>query len=458
MTDDERLLAGLERLGAEIERVARTAEASPAHDHGRRRRPHRLLHRAGPFSRRAVVLALISLVFVAAAAVAATTGLLTGEPVKAPKGQGFKPGRGAGVPIPASIGLTALRVADPAGGLPWGLRTLKTTRGMGCVQLGRVADEKLGVLGQDGVFDDDGKFHELPVDTVGQLDCQVSDAAGHTFIAIGVQGQAASGMRGGECIAPAQELPSAVHTTIPRCPGQDMRIIYYGLLGPRAMAVTYVGDDGHVDVARTSGADGAYLVVVRPSAKHPAKGYWSIGTSPGSGIRSVRYRDAPECRIGNPRQLGGAHGCPLVGFVAPHAARVTTADVATVVRPQLARKTHTISAVGADGKVIRSPEMRRVTLRFRARVASHGAGGGYVAWIELHRARGCSAYGTMPATDRDIEAGQVVTLHADYPASCRGTIGGVVRFHAPGGKPANGPLTALTSDPKVGSFSVRLLG
>ena len=52
---------------------------------------------------------------------------------------------------------------DPAGGPDWGMRVLSTTRGEGCLQLGRIVDGKLGALGQDDAFANDGRFHELPV-------------------------------------------------------------------------------------------------------------------------------------------------------------------------------------------------------------------------------------------------------------------------------------------------------
>jgi hypothetical protein len=41
-------------------------------------------------------------------------------------------------PIPSSVRLLALCVADPDGSPPWGLRMIKTTRGLMCVQVGRI--------------------------------------------------------------------------------------------------------------------------------------------------------------------------------------------------------------------------------------------------------------------------------------------------------------------------------
>src|SRR5271157_2043460 len=77
--------------------------------------------------------------------------------------------------LPKGTRLLSLRVPDPAGGPPWGMRVIFTadhgrgdsrdggTAHWGCVQIGRVFHGKLGVLGQDGAFHNDGLFHELPV-------------------------------------------------------------------------------------------------------------------------------------------------------------------------------------------------------------------------------------------------------------------------------------------------------
>jgi hypothetical protein len=429
------LIPALERLGEEIERVAR--EAGPA----RRRR------RAVPLSRRALVLAVVSLVVVAAAAVAATTGLLsTGEPVKNPAGVGFSPGRGEGVPVAASVRLSPLRVADPAGGPPWGLRTLKTTRGLGCVQLGRIYDGRLGVLGQDGAFGNDGRFHERPPGVLDLFDCQVPDAVGHTFIADVRNGMPASGLMEG-CDHVHQAAAGA-------CSAEDQRIVFYGLLGPRATAVTYRDAAGRVRVQATTGAEGAYLVVLRPSKVHPAGHALGYGSSPATGLRSVRYRDAPECMIVSPRRLGGAKRCPLVGFVHRAAAPVTAAQVVSPVRVHVSRKVRV--HVPPARLHLPTAHVRRVTAVFRARVAAHGAGAGYVTWFVVHGCR--AAYGTIAPTDRDIVAGEVVQVHAEVPTECHGTITGTVFYHQAGEAPKNAPPGMLFpgKGPRVGTFSARL--
>ncbi|MCW2994431.1 MAG: hypothetical protein JWQ18_1926, partial [Conexibacter sp.] len=403
--------------------------------------------RAVPLSRRALVLALVSAVVVAAAAVAATTGLLsTGEPLKNPAGVGFSPSRGEGVPIASSVRLSPVRVADPAGGPSWGLRTLKTTRGLGCVQLGRIYDGRLGVLGQDGAFAGDGRFHERPPGVLSPFDCQTPDAVGHTFLAGVLHGLPASGLMEG-CDHVRRSGPNA-------CPAQDLRIVFYGVLGPRATAVTYRDEAGRVRVQRTVGPDGAYLVVLRPSAAHPAGTALGFTPSPATGLRSVRYRGAPECRIASPKRRGGAKRCPLVGFVHRAAPQVTAAQVLSPVRAHVSRKVR--AQVPPARLHLPTAHVRRVTAVFRARVAAHGAGAGYVTWFVVHGCR--NAYGTIAPTDRDIAAGEVVAVHADVPAECHGRVTGTVSYHQAGAEPGNGPpgLMFTGKGPTVGTFSARL--
>jgi hypothetical protein len=144
-------LKALEELGDQFERAAYAA-GGPRR--GRRARRRRVL-----------CLAVLGALLVAATAMAAS-GLLTGEPVRNPAGVTFKADEGLGKPLPDQNDLLDLRVPDPAGGPPWGMRTVRTTRGLGCVQVGRVVDDKLGVLGRNGAFGDDGRFHELPADVL----------------------------------------------------------------------------------------------------------------------------------------------------------------------------------------------------------------------------------------------------------------------------------------------------
>jgi hypothetical protein len=436
-------LRALRELGEQFERLAGTTPPRRGRPVGRRR---------------ALVLALLGALLAAAGAVAAS-GLLTGEPVRNPKGVTFSPTRGLGTPVAGSVRLLDLRVADPAGGLPWGMRTLRTTRGLVCVQVGRVFEGRLGVLGRDGAFANDGRFHEIPPDVLARADCQQTDGAGNGFLAVSYQGLPASGLGGG-CRAPGQPEPPPRPSGLPRppqpptCPAADERILYYGLLGPQGESVTYRGAGGRVVTAPTSGPDSGYLVVLRPGAEHRLRGQFTFALSPGSGLRSVQYRDGSVCRLRSPRALGGARPCPLVGYVAPNVPRVSAAQVATPVRARFAPRP--VLAPGADAvpKAIR--RSWKLTVTFRARVPSD-AKSYYVITVGLDRGRACRGTLIGPVA-RDLAAGDLVRESFWIPTRCHGTVRGQVSFHQPSrGQREQLPFGAVAGDgPRVGGFAARI--
>lgn len=64
------------------------------------------------------------------------------------------------VPARSDTKLSALRVPDPAGGLPWGVRLYTSKLGLPCVLVGRVKDDHLGVPSG-------GRFLRYPLDAPG---------------------------------------------------------------------------------------------------------------------------------------------------------------------------------------------------------------------------------------------------------------------------------------------------
>ncbi len=431
MTHDR--LQVLEELGGEFERVARTAPTRR-----RWRRPG----------------ALLALVLVSGgtATALAAGGLLDGKPVADPPGVVAEPDAGTGVLRPGTARLTTLRVPDPAGGPPWGLRTLRTTREQGCVQIGRVVGGRLGVLGQDGSFGNDGRFHELPASSAERRDCRTLDAAGQMFLAVSYQGLPASGLGSGCRVQPDEpRLPTGAprpRQTVPPCPREDLRIVYYGTLGPRATAVTYLDGD-RVRTARPAGPDGAYLVVTRPSARRPAKGYFVPTSSPGSGLRSVRYRDGSECRIRSPRSLGGAKLCPRVGYVAPKVVPVTAAQVRAPVTATFGPRPER-----PEGPAAGEPAWK-LTVRFRARRASD-ARAFYVVTVAPDDARRCRSGTSIGPVARTLPAGAPVSSTTYVPARCRGTVRGTVSFHQAGEDDEFFFVGDPRRDPVVGRYEVEI--
>jgi hypothetical protein len=247
-----------------------------------------------PPRRRASVhvrVALVALAFVLATAaitLAATGVILTGSPV----GTAVAPIAtvGEGIPVAGGAQLLPLRAPDPAGGLPWGMRIIHTTRGLICVQIGRVDDGRLGQLGVDGAFHDDGRFHPLPTDA---LPGDIANVAG---------------WMAGNCSSPGAiyagdsvglELSAA---TSPR-PGAgvpaDRREISFGLLGVHAVSITYrEGSQTHTQPV-LSGV-GAYLIVQRYTSGRPLgsvsetdgrdePGNYSGPASPNGALTAITY-------------------------------------------------------------------------------------------------------------------------------------------------------------------------
>ena len=110
------------------------------------------------------LLALLALGGVGATLALDAPGVTRGGKSSA-KGQSSSGGPGVaaqpGVLVATTSRLLALRVPDPAGGPPWGMRLVHTTAGVVCVQLGHVEGGRLGQLGVDGAFNNDGRFHVL---------------------------------------------------------------------------------------------------------------------------------------------------------------------------------------------------------------------------------------------------------------------------------------------------------
>jgi hypothetical protein len=287
----------LGELGSEFERIAAVS----------RQRWSPLL-RWRPFA-----LVFVLLLGGTAGALAATGVFQLGSPFGASTPQ--NPYALDGVVSRGSSHVLALSVPDPQGGPPWALRVDHTTRGLLCVQYGRRGYGTIGILGIDHAFNDDGRFHPLALDAnqdAGQ-GCATTDADGHGFISVTVQAVAASGLQY-SCHSDAASLfanspdPAAFrHDALkgsgPLCPAADLRDIYYGLLGPDATSVTYLGESGHLVTEKTTGPDGAYLVLGPPSDVmcSPGGGCGNGDTSgPGLNpgfITSVTYSNGYVCRI-----------------------------------------------------------------------------------------------------------------------------------------------------------------
>ncbi len=250
-----------------------------------------------------------------------------------------------GAITPGTVRLLPIATPDPAGGPPWGVRVLSTTRGVGCIQVGRLVDGRLGALGQDGAFGDDGRFHELPVSSsFDRFACAALDGRGRLFnnVTVGDEAASATWFSGeGSCVPPGTTAAENPHGAKP-CAQNDERNLYYGLLGPDAESVTYIIDD-HRRTLATVGVAGAYLIVTK-APLHQLFNFPGAGTAdvvPVDGpITEIHYRNGATCHLTARSWIGGSSACtpslPVpVGYVPVKKPLFTRVQVASPLRVRL---------------------------------------------------------------------------------------------------------------------------
>jgi hypothetical protein len=407
------------------------------------------------------VLVFAALLLAVLAALAAGGVIEIGSKAKLPFSQLNNLPGGYGALKPGTLRTLPIAAPDPAGGPPWGMRELSTTRERGCLQIGRLLDGKLGALGQDHAFKDDGRFHALPANT-DVNGCELLDGNGRLFANVTAADRPASAWVGtgglldgcvpatagpyekGLRLSPAERARGA--RPVPICPQSDLRNIYYGLLGPQAKSITYVLG-GRRQTLNTIGTEGAYMFVTRASADQLLNfaGAGAADVVPVDGpIKEIHYRDGSTCHLTPKSWIGGAYACaPSLpepyGYAAVGKAPPPHEAAATI---------HT--------RVIPSRHGRHtVLLSFRVPLAITDARRAYsITWHGPWMPAG--AYGGARPIDGDIRAGTTVTrtIGEGGPSLRTGVIHGtVVLQQAIGAGGLEGP--GAVSVP-VGSFSVRV--
>ncbi|HEY2630980.1 MAG TPA: hypothetical protein VGI26_01215 [Solirubrobacteraceae bacterium] len=402
------------------------------------------------FGRRSRTVALLFAGLLAMAAVAyATTSLIkTGAPVESE--ESFSRAAGAGVAIPQSEGLLGIAAPDPAGGPPWTMRVYKTSRGLGCVQVGRLVGGRIGVLGEDGAFNEDGRFHPLPVQaSQAEGECVLLDGHGHAFLGVSRYGVPASGLP-----YACDRLGSRVAGE--RCWRSSPRDVFYGLLGPKARSVTYRAG-GETHTIPTVGKEGAYLIVEGTPAEVVAKGVGagvSSAVPAGGGtlgairlpqpIKVVRYSGGHTCTISQFRDYGGHGGecVPPVGYVAQNVHLPSARELASSVQVR------GIVAPLPAGYSRKGP-VAQLRVSFVARVAVRSALSGYSVSLEAPNTGRCKgrAMQANAQLGHNVRAGERVSVNlawgfADargmFPG-CPGVAHGVVTYSIPSHELSTGP-------------------
>lgn len=280
-----------------------------------------------PYGRPLVVL-FAALVIATPAVGAVTNWFSFGRPNSTPR---ISAANIFGVVKPGSSKLLSLRVSDPKGGPAWGLRLVRTSRGNTCVQLGRVEGDQLGSLGIDDAWNNDHQFHAITPNASYADSCGSTDARGYGYINEGDFGvsasantplEVASGPQGKGCKSRGFLGDRSLRQ--PYCPKGSNRVIFYGLLGPDALRVTYREPDGETASERTAGDDGAYLLVFRYDGRsctsysrspttHRVAGWCGgdsiYGASPNDSgvITRITYRDGHSCDVDPPARLATAY-------------------------------------------------------------------------------------------------------------------------------------------------------
>jgi hypothetical protein len=352
---------------------------------------------------------------------------------------------GLGRPLAPSLALLPLRVADPAGGPPWGMRVIATTRGLACIQAGRVVAGRLGGIGIGYAFKGDGRFHPFAAaDAVSEDSCATLAANGLAF------------QPGAPAIVTADGLPLAgenlwpyerVHCDLPgqedwgvRCPQDDLREVAVGMLGPDAASIR-VSVPGKEFTVKPYGPDGAYLIVL-PAPNNSNRGsglsaylHHNYERSPSLATLTVTYKDGSHCRIPAESQK---QTCTPKGLVIsspmPTAAKLRT-PLHVSYRPSMAHSpplSVTARGGGTFPSVFHPSEKPGpgLAISFTAPVAAPNISNGYDVELEPQALAGCSTPALILSqpTQQTIAAGQRVQMGVSLEGSCRTTYRGRVFF------------------------------
>jgi hypothetical protein len=388
------------------------------------------------FSRRGRPLALLAVLVLAGTtgALAAAGVFRTGTPVGPQPAYAPVSNQGFGTERPGSMRVLALRVADPGGGAPWGLGVFQTTRGVACPVAGRVSNGRLGVLGIDHAFADDGRFHPLLASASIDVACLPPDARGHLFLT----GEGGIVNASGDA-APAAAMAQRPHCDLPgehdwglRCPQSALRALYFGFLGPDARSVSYTFR-GVRHVEALSGPDGGYLVVLpAPPGSAVGRNANLGGFKPGPTLYAS-YADGRTCVVQNVREVSGPRSCALVGYVQAPLQLPTRAAVATPAHVSYHARLRYGGPAG-----LRAPGL---LITFTARVAISDTQSAYAVEAQRPNTAACrtafaranaAGGGSLPLeqdTIQTITAGQTVSIVLPLRPLCSGRYTGRLYFY-----------------------------
>ena len=407
--------------------------------------PRRRLRRGGL----ALPVAIGVLVLAAASAGAALL-LSSGETVAPAFVLPATPAAGLGEPVPESLALLPMRAADPEGGPSWGMRVIRTSRGLLCLQAGRVMDGQLGALGTGYAFHGDERFHPFLADDAISTDaCPAVGAGGTAFLP------------GPPVIVPADGLPLAgenvarsdqVHCDLPgqqdwgvRCPQSELRQVAMGLLGPHARSIEVGNPDGSSFTIDPYGPEGAYLIVLpaQPNANaNMSSGsyqspFGSVSSAPGGATLKVTYDDGVQCQIPTSNPSQQCHAQSTAGPGLPPAGQMKSVVQASYVPldehpefPLLMEGTGGKGFPGRTGSNGKDAPGPAFTVTFKAPVAAANASSAYVVELRPHPVSGCATPSVIVSqpTSETLQAGAQVSITVPLETSCATSYDGRVFY------------------------------
>jgi hypothetical protein len=236
---------------------------------------------------------------------------------------------GVGNAIRGTTKLLPIRVPDPQGGPPWGIRVVSTQTGS-CQETGRVENGQLGSLGIDDYWNDDHLFHPYLRNWVGQA-CG-SSGGGPGSGALGAEaGQFSASanvpsFRKGVQLTGCQEDPRELGGR-PACPSGSLRFVIAGQLGSNVKSITYERPNHSLAIERTAGRSGAFLLVFQMDAatcrlylhglldkdgrcaRVPTPPTSPFQTPVTAAIKAITFRNGQTCPVRGPELLGSVK-CP----------------------------------------------------------------------------------------------------------------------------------------------------
>ncbi|HEY4896257.1 MAG TPA: hypothetical protein VII01_09215 [Solirubrobacteraceae bacterium] len=442
----------------------------------------------------ALPIAIGALVLAAASAGAALL-LSSGETVAPAFVLPATPAAGLGEPVPQSLALLPMRVADAEGGPPWGMRVIRTTRGLLCLQAGRVVDGHLGALGTGYAFHGDKRFHPFLADDAISTDaCPAVGASGTAFLP------------GPPVIVPVNGLPLAgenvsqsdeVHCDLPgqenwgvRCPQSELRQVAVGLLGPHARSIEVGNPDGSSFTIDPYGPEGAYLIVLpaQPNANASMSSgsyqspFGAVSSAPGGATLKVTYDNGVQCQIPITSPSQQCHPQSTAGPGLPSARQLRSVVQASYVpldeHPEFpllmegrGRKGSFPGRTGSNGHDAPGPAL---AITFKAPVAASNASSAYVVELRPQPVSGCATPSVIVSqpTSETLQAGAPVNITVPLETSCATSYAGRVFYATSSGiggeSGGGGPLYEVIAAqfgapgsgrnpmnfPTVGSFNI----